>query len=243
MWGLGAAGAGAAILTAVRALRRQPPLFVRGHLEPAQFDVCFALGQRIYVKRLKKPYPRRDQADGWLDHFRNGVFQAYDHNDRCWGYLSLWPLTPIGFQKIKTGEATEAQLTQPMIAEAKNAPFTHWYVADILKDDARFHPNVSSAYFSDYLCSLMIFYGLRCLLGEHQLAFPFEMIGCAVTPAGTKWLKKFHFQQVIPASKRRKIDAVYIRTLTHKGVLTLLKQLRRTIKIHESKINKLIRNS
>ena len=144
---------------------------------------------------------------------------------------------------MKAGKLSEAELTQQMIAEAKDAPFTHWYIADILKDDARFHANVSASYFSNYLCSLMIFQGLRRLLSERQLAFPFELVACAVTAAGTKWLRKLHFQQVLSPSKSKKVDALYIRTLSRKGLLVLLRQLRRTVRDHEAKINKLIRNA
>ena len=62
MWGLGAAGASAVIASAFQYLRQQQqPLLVRGRLEPAQFDISFALGERIYKKRLKNCIPQESK--------------------------------------------------------------------------------------------------------------------------------------------------------------------------------------
>lgn len=240
---LGAASLGAGALSATRALQRRSPLEVRGHLTPSQFDMSFALGHRIYTRRLKKTYPTRQQADGWLSNYSHGVFQAYDRNEYCWGYFSLWPLCESAFQRLKSGELTEADLVQTHIATAKDAPFTYWYIADILKDDTKFHPNVSNSYFADYFCHLMIYHALRGLLREKQLAFPFELVGCAVSRPGEKWLKRFQFQHLLTPAEEKGVHKVYLRTLTCKALLNLLKQLKRVIKEHESEICRLTRNT
>jgi len=219
---------------------RKPLIFIRGRLAPAQFNDCFTLGEGIY-RRLRKPYPAQDQANGWLENYGCGVFEAYDREEKCWGYLSLWPLDPAAFEGIRAGAITEAQLAQPMIAEAKNAPFAHWYVADILKRNKRFHEAVPNPTFSEYLCSLMIYHGLRSLLKAKQFRFPFAMVGCAVTRPGKDWLERLNFEPVPLAPMFRHAGNIYSRSIDRKGLKNLLKRMRGEIKSHEARINNLIR--
>lgn len=238
---LGAAGVGSIAVATWRSLRRKPKFLVRADLCAAEFDVSWALGQRIYAQSLRKAYPTREQADKWLSQYSKGVFQAFDHRARLWGYFSLWPLTDDACNRLKRGEVGEEDLDETMIAPAAEAPFTYWYIADILKQQGTFDSRVRPNVFSEYLKALMIFEGLRHLSRNRQVAPTFEMIALAVSRPGKQMLKDFHFQQVLPTPPNAPKHPVYVRTFTRAALQLLLSELGQTIRRCESDIEAALR--
>jgi|GEM_PF-5371824 len=176
-------------------LKARPRRLLRIETEPSddQCSVSWELGNTHYATRRKLPYPTRETAFPWLHRYRKGVFLAYENGPggKLWGYLSMWPVKEEAFRSLCDGTLTESELTEDMILTEPDAPFKHWYVADLLKTTGS--PNGNNALFADYFKATLIHHGIRYLRWQNQLADEILLVAEAATTEGQQMLRGFGF--------------------------------------------------
>lgn len=201
-------------------LLRCHPLRICYTKTDTEVDDAYRLGKTVYDS-IRKHYPSESVVRQWWSNYPQGVLRLLDCKDNLWGYFSIWPLSRTVFDELKSGALSEDDLGNSHIEKKEDAPFEYWYIADVCRKK---RPRGAPQEFSKYLLSTLISGAMENLFQHKDVKDSIELIAFAATIPGEKLLIQYGFTKVKTESPSPKVDRIYVRMLTERQGLDMIKK-------------------